>query len=325
MFLDINKCKIVREIINSTNLFYCDDRYKDHYNSLCALMDRLDSSVAYLNEHDDYPESEESFVCFLVFACIIKDGIKQILKDIGRVDDGLKNESKYFSEYCKSISDCETDYPSDDKCFEHLRSLAFAHPLKTNRESFFNDMLGDQVSSWVVIDKGYFGFDIHDPVGVRVYSSKGYSKEEGQESDNDVFLLLLSFSSLKEFIRTRYNQIDLIIKWAKDVVEKNEDEWRKCKVNRTQTPIDILEEIKRIRLVRYQDCYDLDEVIKSLKYTLSDDRNIDKVEKYKTYIYGMLPALCDAVDDLNDELQCELIGRMLCYDPIIDHVMPHDK
>ena len=62
--------------------------------------------------------------------------------------------------------------PTDDKFFEYLRSIMFAHPFETNRPKFF--MKHEiQYSPWVIANNPATKFrGIKDGVGVRIYSNK---------------------------------------------------------------------------------------------------------------------------------------------------------
>ena len=68
----------LREVINKTNIFVKDPVEKDKFNLICAVMDRFDDSVSYLNNHQDIPISEEEIIIFFHHCCVIKDGIKAV-------------------------------------------------------------------------------------------------------------------------------------------------------------------------------------------------------------------------------------------------------
>ena len=53
MFLDIELLKQYRDIINSTNIFYEDLNLKSKWNLICTVLDRLESSAKWLNEHSN--------------------------------------------------------------------------------------------------------------------------------------------------------------------------------------------------------------------------------------------------------------------------------
>ena len=59
-FLDIKICDRFREVINKTDIFIYDEDYSHNYNLICAIMDRVENSVEYLNKNSETPrECEE--------------------------------------------------------------------------------------------------------------------------------------------------------------------------------------------------------------------------------------------------------------------------
>ena len=72
-YLDVDLISELREAINSSPIFWKDDKYHSFYNQVCAVMDRLGTAVDYVNKHRYYPKSEEKLICFMTFACMIAD------------------------------------------------------------------------------------------------------------------------------------------------------------------------------------------------------------------------------------------------------------
>ena len=155
VFLDKNLCNELRDAINASPIFIDDERYHPLYNLICAAMDRLDTSVDYLNAHSDYPDTEEDFICFVVFACMVIDGVKKLIENVAKQKSQYVNEKKYFKKYCmdRPIFCSEEECPTDDRFFEHFRALAFAHPYDTNRNKIFKEKFGMQVSPWVSVNR----------------------------------------------------------------------------------------------------------------------------------------------------------------------------
>ena len=81
-FLNPELAKTFRKVINSSPIFWEDEKQKRRYNLICTVMDRVDSAVIFLNQHDETPKREEDFICFLVYACMIKDAIYLLHKNI---------------------------------------------------------------------------------------------------------------------------------------------------------------------------------------------------------------------------------------------------
>ncbi len=78
--LNTEICNRFRNAINESPSISKEAKLSALYNLSCAVMDRLDSSVKYLNAHWDFPDSEEEFLCFVMFACILNDGIDMIYR-----------------------------------------------------------------------------------------------------------------------------------------------------------------------------------------------------------------------------------------------------
>ena len=76
-------CDELREVINETDIFAEDEEESKKFLLICALMDRFDTAVQYINDHQKRPNSEAELIIFIVYLCIIKDGIdyiKNVLK-----------------------------------------------------------------------------------------------------------------------------------------------------------------------------------------------------------------------------------------------------
>lgn len=124
-----------------------------------------------LNGHAETPKTEEDFLSFVMFSCMVLDAVKHVLKqlDIEKID-----KIDYFQNIClsKPLNIEKHKCPTDDKFFEYLRSIMFAHPFETNRPKFF--MKHEiQYSPWVIANNPATKFrGIKDGVGVRIYSNK---------------------------------------------------------------------------------------------------------------------------------------------------------
>ncbi len=63
-FLDEKIIQNFRNIINSARIFNNLIKHKNRYNLICAVIDRINSAVIYLNQHSAHPKSEEEFIFF---------------------------------------------------------------------------------------------------------------------------------------------------------------------------------------------------------------------------------------------------------------------
>ncbi len=312
-FLDAKLCRSLRDTINSSSIFQCDKKYRELFNLLCAVMDRLDTCVHYLNNHCEYPRSEEDFLCFLMFACMLKDGVEELLKNT--VCNGQKYKSTekiYFKECCEgdpfwlSDEECLTD----DEFFEHLRAIAFAHPFNTDRNRAIERRMGKQVSPWVsILSVPKDEVNTRKSVGVYFYSTKK------DPNGNDAHYVMFSFESLVGYIQSKYEQIVFAKQWVIKIIVDRMNEWRKDTINRDKTAVDILLQIRSINLRRFRSAYHTDEMIRYLQQPLSDKRNEKAVAKYRKYLISRIPDLCDAVETVNFEKQCTIEDEMLSFTP----------
>ena len=83
IFLSPAFCHSFREAVNSSPIFWRDSKYMKSYHLCCAVMDRLDTCIEKLNKYGDYPDSEEDFLVFMMFASMATDAVKEILSQLG--------------------------------------------------------------------------------------------------------------------------------------------------------------------------------------------------------------------------------------------------
>lgn len=310
VFLNPDVYREFRNAFNETPLFMYNEEYKTCFNLFCAVTDRLESCIEYLNGHAETPKTEEDFLSFVMFSCMVLDAVKHVLKqlDIEKID-----KIDYFQNIClsKPLNIEKHKCPTDDKFFEYLRSIVFAHPFETNRPKFF--MKHEiQYSPWVIANNPATKFrGIKDGVGVRIYSNKF----------DEIKDLIFSFDVLKKYIKSQYLLLDLATEKVKEIVSLKEIEWKKHKINRSLDYLDILKEIKDILKLRHEEYYDVETVIRYMgcKNTLKE--NLTSVERFKQGIIEIIPDLCDAIDSLNYEMATEKLDYILHQRPWKMHSM----
>lgn len=301
-FLDGNIVRDFREAINSSRIFNNSNKHKHRYNLICAVMDRIDSSIKYLNEHSYHPQTEEDFVCFLVYSCILKDAIYKLYENVFHETPPLRSEKKYFTNaahYFAPVFNNDT-CPSDDVFFEYLRSVCFAHPFETGyRQRPFLEVGEKQCSPWVIVKSLFSNFDTNDVVGVRIYSNV---------QERDMYDIQISFNSIKKYIQSRYSCLIELTEWAKrEVVDQNEY-WKLTKVSKSEDPIETISSIKEVLHSRFEETYSLDIAEKYLKCELTCESNIGNVSKFRDAIVSVLPSVCDCVDKLDYEKMEDILG-----------------
>lgn len=297
-FLDSSIIDSFRETINSSSIFTDHESYKHRFNLICVFMDRIDSAIRYLNKYADLSASEEDFINFLVYAAILRDGVIKLYENVFHTKPPFVDEKKYFSNamhYNKPYFSANT-CPTDDDFFEYLRAMAFAHPYEVSgREKSRPYMQKNEkhYCPWVIVGnslRAFGGFE--DAVGVRIYSSAD------EESITDV---TVSFSALKEYVKSRYESISELTKWAESGIAAENGKWKQTKVNRNQEPVAILHEIVNILSDRFESSYSVETAVQYLECPLTDERNKESVAAYRKAIIQTIPTVCDCVDALDYE------------------------
>ena len=317
-----------REIINSSPIFCEDEDIKQNWSLICAVMDRVDSCVKYINKREqDFINSEEDFMIFFMFAAMLKDAIRELFvqlkieypfdedvpdsykffyktfaayeclhkmflqKENNQVDEQACSRMDCLSPKCPKYNEDKMSYcPKDDQFFEFLRALVFAHPCKTNRPRFLNNET--QYSPWVIANKITSLFYSED-MGIRIYSNKF----------DEIFDFNFKSDVLKDYIKSRYSLLKVATNWAKNKIKEFESRWSERKVNRALTPIGILEDIKEILTIRHESDlnYELDDAISYLSCPLTEEKNQKAVAEYRKHLINTIPELCDSIDRVNRE------------------------
>lgn len=301
---DVKYCQNLREVVNITNIFYKDKIQSQKFDFIFAFMDRFDFAVNYLNEHNEKPKTEIEFIIYLAQASIVRDGINLCYNLLG-----LKEEQTnvFFKEYC--IRDLGCEPKNDDKYFEYLRSLAFAHPLKTDR-SIPNRIKNEiQFSPFCLLDLHDFKGD-KDALGFVVYSNK-----------RNNFSVTIPFDVLVNFLKYKYELLENIINKFNLIIKEMEDNWKKRKVNRNKSDLDVLKEVSAILEERYLDHYNIDDLIEYLETDLSEEKNRNNVEIYRDKIRELIPFICDAVDEYRTDDLYEICNSVLYLIPKAHQMM----
>lgn len=292
-FFDTSLLKEFRELINSSNVFSDVPEYRHYWNLICVLLDRLDSAVNFLNQHDAQPETEEELVFYLVYASILKDGIYKFHENIYGIKPKTTEHKKWFknAHYYSKLLFGDDNCPTDDALFEYLRSLAFAHPFETGKRNNRPFMEEGEIhcSPWV-IPSSVFNFE-KDSIGVRVYSNK----------TDDIKDIFVSFKSLKMYLLEKYNLLKVFIKWGKEEIIKQNNKWMENKVNRSGTPIEILTDVCKVLENRLKNSYTIEDAISILKANFKCEQNENALNIVKERIIVEIDKVCDCVDRLDYE------------------------
>ena len=157
----------VNEYINfSINKTYNNNKKEKAWNSLCAIMDRIDDLVIYLNEKElnngRWKRCAFDFFEFIEQSAVLIECIDGAYKIYG-IDSPKSNiifkhkifNDNYINQSGKSYEKLKT---SDKDYFEYIRALSSVHPSKTDRHKEFQcaDL---EVSPFVVWKGGIYSLD----------------------------------------------------------------------------------------------------------------------------------------------------------------------
>lgn len=302
-FLDGNICKELRKVVNSSRIFHRDEQEKRNYNLICAVMDRVDDSVEFLNQYNTSSQNMNDIMLFMLHSCIIKDAVQETMEQL-KIKDEQKEIKKHFMNVCADaplylIGD---NCPTDIKFFEYLRALIFAHPLNTSRALFLKEKNEIHYSPFLLSD---FNNLKKDCIGILVYSN--------QQSETKT--LYVPYDSLKSFIKNRYEQLILVKNELERRIENKNEEWKRKKINRNQPDIQILQEVYNTLNDRFCDTYEIEFFIKILKYQSDNQKNSNAVQKLKDLIVLLIPQICDSVDNLDYDELANIVDEIIYAHP----------
>lgn len=285
--------------------------YSEKYNLMCVVLDRLETCVKYLNDHAEYPQSEEDFLSFLMFACMVIDASAILLDNLGietKEERKRNKDHSYFGEAIAAspLKVTPEKFPNDDHFFRYFRALAFAHPYTTDHYDFGGGK-EVQYSPWVIVNSSSRNLDpkIKDTVGLCIYSNK----------HPDTLHLRVPFKSLKEYILSRYLKLNLATKWAEQSIKKAQDDWKKQSVKQSDCPTDTFQSMLEICISRHWHTGNLKRVIRFLECPITYHENAHAVQRYKDALVETLPSLCDAIERVDEQATEQILDSVLYIRP----------
>lgn len=314
-FLDPEICNDFRNTINLTPIFMHDERYRSNFNLYCAIMDRVDDSIKYLNEHSESPKTESDFLVFIMYACMVLDAINELQRNLKFENKYANSDNNdaylYFKEICiNQLKLSADDCPTDEQFFRYFRSLSMAHPFETNRIAFLKKNKEIQYSPWVIANDRVSGIP---SVGICIYSSK---------SDNTK-ILKFPFGTLKDFIQSRFELMKLATDSLNKIVNQQLTIWKSEKIPTNLSSLDTLKAIRTMLIKRYEETYPIDDLISCMTIKLSNAKNEDILKDYREVIVSNIPKIRTAVENLNYEKMYELIDSIYGIRPEIMHEQAH--
>ena len=250
-------------------------RYKVYraWDKICAIMDRLDDTVDYLNKlklnTGKYNRSAFDFYDFMNNAAVVIDCIKELVKIFDVEDSKIRTSKNIFNQPGSDNNG------SDERYFEYLRSLCSVHPIETSRHKRYQDN-DFECSPYVIWNDGrIWGSDDCDLYAV-VYISKDneYSKR-----------IKIYISQVFEYILTRVNFVSKILEsienYHNQIIVKFRNRHIKM-TNEFENYIDYLRNLDKEAKERYgsEYCSKFDYIIGLLELNISNSKNKNKMQLY---------------------------------------------
>lgn len=194
--LDELRGKINEQPNISYNKIYGKHRAWDR---LCAIMDRLDDTVFYLNDlklnTGKYTRSAFDFYDFMNNASVVVDCVKELAKIFSVPDDVIKLTTNIFKKLGNDTKGTDENY------FEYLRSLCSVHPVDTSRHRRYqeNDF---ECCPFVLWNNGVLWHNDNCDIHAVVYTS----------NDSEHKRIQIYIAQISEYVKTRLNFVSEIIK-----------------------------------------------------------------------------------------------------------------
>lgn len=273
--LDTDILSKLRNTINNHQNISYNKKYRKYraWDKICAIMDRLDDTVYFLNElklnTGKYRRSAFDFYDFMNNAAVIVDCIKELVKIFNVNDDKIKKSTEIFNQLGSDGKG------TDEKYFEYLRSLCSVHPIETSRHKRYQDN-DFECSPYVVWNDGTIWWDDDCDIYAVVYTSK----EEDTNKRVRIYI-----SQIFEYVKTRLDFVaeitTAIDKYQKQFISDLKNKTIK-KEKEFDSYIDYLKNLDKELKKRWGShvFYPFDYIINLFKLRLSNPRNQDKMNLY---------------------------------------------
>ncbi|QJS19224.1 hypothetical protein [Turicibacter sanguinis] len=275
IILDLSILKKLRNKINEQyNISYSKQYGKYRaWDKICSIMDRLDDTVAYLNEiklnTGKYRRSAFDFYDFMNNAAVVVDCIKELAKIFDISDDRIKNSTDIF----KQLGSDGTG--TDEKYFQYLRSLCSVHPIETSHHKIYqaNDF---ECSPYVIWNNQTIWFNDDCDLYAIVYTSK----DEGSTKRVQIYI-----PQIFEYVKTRLEFVNEIIDGIQQYHQNIISDFKNRPIkseNEFNTYVEYLENLEKELVERYGTdlLYSFNPIIDLFKLKLSNSENQEKMNLY---------------------------------------------
>ena len=287
-----------RDKINSTYIFYEFDEYKSKWNLICAVMDRVDHVIKILNDHSmtntgDLPHDT---IIALVYIDILVKSIKELYNNLG-IDYKLYDDYVIFNNRGSGSG-------TDDKFFNYIRTLAFAHPVNaTQHRSYIQT--GETHYCPYITDGKFVGKN--GEINLRIYSSI------------DERFIIVSFSpkQLVNYAKSRYKLLSDLTERVNKIIKEYILKFKSRIITIGDTPTETLKNIIDEAHFRHDDdiCDEFEKFYQYLTIEISNPNNNDAVIKFRQAIEQSISELHFAYQNLDTNLieKCRF-SNLFSYD-----------
>lgn len=284
LVLDESKIKNVRELINSSPIFYESSKFKPKWNIICSFMDRIEDSARELNELKLLSNKENTnnqIMLMFVYTDIVKSCIDTLVLELEFEVSNLDNVN-IFDEIGFD------GQGTDDKYFYFLRNLSFAHVLDVSRSRTYLISNGEKerLCAPIVSDNG-------SKIVITAYSNIRKTSDVSP---------VVEKSKIFQYISQKYNVLDEIDFKLREVIQNYESIWKLQLVDTSKDIIQMLDQLKRSYLNRF-DKYTsdhIDEIIKLLRYRPQIQNNVEPIKNLQKYACRLAQDFIEMFN-INDE------------------------
>ncbi len=295
IYLNDNVIRNFRNTINDYIDFSLLKKYKNNdnaWNSICALMDRIEDIVIYLNEKElntgKWNRCAFDFFEFIEQAGVLIECIDELYKiyDIkpSRTKTIFKHKEINEAYLSKLKEENKIAKVGDLNYFEYIRSLSSVHPGKTDRHKEFQ--FGNfEVSPYVVWNGGIYALDprCNGEIILVTYNN---------ETDQMLINKSIYIKEIFNFIKYKYYSINYLTKYVKKYYLDEIKTLRDTPIRKRNDLKNNLEYLNNLVNESKKRCPnitdEIQEVIDIFNQQITREENINKYNKYcNALLYSM--------------------------------------
>lgn len=295
IYLNDDVIRSFRNMINDYIDFSLAKKYKNNdnaWNSICALMDRIEDIVIYLNEKE-LNTGKWNRCAFDFFEFIEQAGVLiECIDELYKIYDIKANKAKTIFKH-KEINDKYLSKLKEENkiakvgdlnYFGYIRSLSSVHPGKTDRHKEFQ-FANFEVSPYVVWNGGIYALDTRCNGEIILVT---YNNETDQMLINKSIYIKEIFN----FIKYKYYSINNLTKYVKKYYLNEIKTLRDNPIRKRNDLKNNLEYLNNLVNESKKRCHnitdEIQEVIDIFNQQITREENINKYNKYcNALLYSM--------------------------------------